>query len=163
MRSLPRVPGLAVAQPFAPGRFRMRAQIAAAALARTVGEASRLRAVAALRRERLEDSKYRQQAAAIFPVRRPLLNGRPWVGAVGDLVAAESRDAQFSLAQGTIASYAPFIRRAMTWMQAQWALQLTGRPFSVGVAAAHPELVLAYLRHLADTSPAKQLAPQVKQ
>ena len=40
---------------------------------------------------------------------------------------------------------------------------MTGRPFSVGVAAAHPDLGLAYPRHLVDTSPAKQLHQHVKE
>ena len=137
--------------------MRIRAQILEARQARGVAESSRLRAVASLRSERLSSPGYRARAAAIFPVQQPLLDGKPWVGDVGRLVADEARDAQFALAMETVSSQALFVRRAMTWMQAQWRLQLTRRPFSLTVVAEHPEVPLAYLRHLAETSTYKQL------
>tara|TARA_B110000046_G_scaffold141227_1_gene147910 strand:+ start:1242 stop:1448 length:207 start_codon:yes stop_codon:yes gene_type:complete len=50
----------------------------------------------------------------------------------------------------------------MHWMRTQWRLQLVRRPFSAGVIADHPDLLLAYLRHLSVTSTVKQLHKHVK-
>ena len=148
--------------PFAPGKARMRAEILESRRAGLVAEASRVRAVSVLRAERAASPRYLSRAAAIFPVNRPTLNGGPWVGDVGALVAAERHDAQFSLAAGTVCSQALFVRRAMHWMRTQWRLQLVRRPFSAGVVADHPDLLLAYLRHLSVTSKVKQLHKHVK-
>ena len=162
MSALSSAPRLGPPGPLAPGRSRIRAQILAARQARGVAESSRLRAIASLHSERLSSPAYRERAAAIFPIRQPLLDGKPWVGDVGRLVADEAHDAQFALAMGTVTSQALFVRRAMTWMQAQWLLQLTRRPFTLTVVAKHPDLLLAYLRHLADTSTHKQLHKHIK-
>ena len=148
--------------PLAPGRERLRAEILSTRYAARVAEASRLRALAALRAERLASPRYLAGAAAIFPVSLPMLRGKPWVGNVGSLVAAEAHDAQFALAAGTVGSQSLFVRRAMTWMKVQWRLQLTGTPFSPAVIVRHPDLLLAYLRHLSESSTNKQLHKHVK-
>ena len=90
--------------PLAPGRERLRAEILSARYADRVAEASRLRALAALRSERLASPRYLADAAAIFPVPRPTLRGKPWVGEASALVTAEAHGAQLVLAAKTVNS-----------------------------------------------------------
>lgn len=139
------------------------ADIAAHDVRVAAGDAARRVAIAVDAAERASDPAYQRAARLVFPVSTPCLDdGRPWVGPVAERHRQLQAEQARSRARSTVKGYAAPLRRALDWMRAEWQRQATATPFSAQAVAAHGGvLASSYLRHLADTTTARDVSAAV--